>query len=105
MGNTSCEDEIEDEATKIYLKEEDSLDNIVNLLILDSLEDFLEVEASDAVARHAAEITRASITDGTRGGHIRYAEFRCQSKGIQAEELRTSQMKNNQGLHCIPLAS
>lgn len=56
---------------KIYLEEEDSLTDHIDALLTESLEDFPEDDTSDTAARHAAEIMRANITDGTRGGHIR----------------------------------
>jgi hypothetical protein len=56
---------------KIYLEEEDSLADHIGMLVSESLEDFPEDDTSDSAARHAAEIAHASITDGTRGGHIR----------------------------------
>lgn len=57
----------------IYQEDEDSLlTEQVNQLIVESLEDFPEDDASDAAACHAAQISRAYITDKTRGGHIRY---------------------------------
>jgi len=59
------------EALKIYLEEEDSLDDHVDTLLAESLEDFPEDDICDSAARHAAEITRACITESTRVGHIR----------------------------------
>jgi hypothetical protein len=57
---------------KIYLEEEDSLTDHIDTLLTESLEDFPDDDdTSDSAARHAAEITRANITDGTRGGHVR----------------------------------
>ena len=57
---------------KIYLEEEDSLTDHIDMLLTESLEDFPEDnDTSDSAARHAAEITRANITDGTRSGHVR----------------------------------
>jgi hypothetical protein len=69
--SAECLRQIGEEALKIYLEEEDSLAEHIDALIAKSLEDFPEDDTSDSAARHAAEITRASITDGTRGGHIR----------------------------------
>ena len=56
---------------KIYLEEEDSLVDHIDTLLSESLDDFPEDDTSDSAARHAAEITCANITNGTRGGHIR----------------------------------
>jgi hypothetical protein len=69
--SAECLWQIGEEALKIYLEEEDSLTEHIDALIANSIEDFPEDDTSDLAARHAAEITRASITDGTRGGHIR----------------------------------
>lgn len=63
--------QIAEEARKLYLEEEDSLSDHIDVLITQSLDDFPDEETMDSAARDAAEITRASITDGTRGGHIR----------------------------------
>ena len=70
-ADLNCLWQIGEEALKIYLEEEDSLTEHIDALIAKSLEDFPDDDTSDSAARHAAEITRASITDGTRGGHIR----------------------------------
>lgn len=56
---------------QLYLEEEDSLGNYISKLITESIEDFPEEGDIDPASRHAAEITRASITDGTRTGHMR----------------------------------
>ena len=56
---------------KIYLEEEDSLMDHIDTLLSESLDDFPEDDTSDSAARHAAEIMRANITNGTWGGHIR----------------------------------
>ena len=51
-------------ALQLYL-EEDSLAEYITTLISESVEDFPEEDGADPAAQHAAEITQASITDGT----------------------------------------
>ncbi|KAF8230492.1 hypothetical protein L208DRAFT_1423829 [Tricholoma matsutake] len=63
MAIETLDDEVGEEAVKIYLEEEDSLTDHINMLLTESLEDFPEDDTSDSVAQHAAEITCANITD------------------------------------------
>ena len=73
-------EQIAKEVLQLYLEEEDSLAEYITTLISDSLDDFPDEEDStDPAARHAAEIMRASITDGTRSGHIRWPRFLCRA--------------------------
>ncbi|KAF8233214.1 hypothetical protein L208DRAFT_1377382 [Tricholoma matsutake] len=63
MAIETLDDEVGEEAVKIYLEEEDSLTDHIDALLTESLEDFPEDDTSDSAARHAAEITCANITD------------------------------------------
>ncbi|KAG6824094.1 hypothetical protein H0H92_008018, partial [Tricholoma furcatifolium] len=63
--------QLSEEALKIHLEDEDSLTDVIDTLITESLQDFPEVNlAFDPAARHAAEIARANITDCTCFRHI-----------------------------------
>lgn len=53
------------------LEDADSLLEHVQDLVTQSLDDFPEDQLDDDAARYAAQMTRASITDGTRTGHLR----------------------------------
>ncbi|TFY81507.1 hypothetical protein EWM64_g2501 [Hericium alpestre] len=64
------EEEIADEEHKIELEEYDSLLENIDSLVADSLNDFPDDDNSE-LAVQAASIARASITEGTRTGHMR----------------------------------
>ncbi|KAJ6568028.1 hypothetical protein DFH09DRAFT_845682, partial [Mycena vulgaris] len=53
------------------LEDADSLLEHVQDLVAQSMDDFPEDEIDDDAARYAAKMTKASITDGTRTGHLR----------------------------------
>lgn len=56
---------------RLELEEADSFIDTIEELVKDCLEDFPDEEDND-ISREAAALARASITDGTRGGHERY---------------------------------
>ncbi|KDQ22200.1 hypothetical protein PLEOSDRAFT_1109321 [Pleurotus ostreatus PC15] len=63
--------EVDEEVLRLYLEEEDSLEDQIDVLVAESMEDFPEADDVDKEARYAASIARACITDNTRAGHIR----------------------------------
>ncbi|KAJ7164608.1 hypothetical protein C8R43DRAFT_1166537 [Mycena crocata] len=71
MKQPPTEEELSEEALKLWLEEEDSLAHQVDALIKEALEDFPEEDDLDEAAKYAAEIARAVITDKTRYGHLR----------------------------------
>ncbi|KAJ6603241.1 hypothetical protein DFH09DRAFT_810307, partial [Mycena vulgaris] len=53
------------------LEDADSLLEHVQDLVSQSLDDFPDDQLDDEAAKYAAKMTKASITDGTRNGHLR----------------------------------
>lgn len=74
---------------------------MVDSLISESLEDFPEADSLDSAARHAAELTRANITDGTRGGHLRCVLRFSQARVPNKNKLLLLGCQNYPGLYCI----
>ncbi|KAK7029315.1 hypothetical protein R3P38DRAFT_3314741 [Favolaschia claudopus] len=60
-----------DEQVKYYLEDADSLLLHVQDLVTQHLDEFPEDQLDDEPARYAAKMTKASVTDGTRDGHLR----------------------------------
>ncbi|KAJ7171864.1 hypothetical protein C8R43DRAFT_1146423 [Mycena crocata] len=71
MKAVPTEDELTEEALKLYLEEEDSLAEQIDGLISESLQDFPDEDERDEASKYAAKIARAVITDKTRYGHLR----------------------------------
>ncbi|KAJ6475876.1 hypothetical protein DFH09DRAFT_1109083 [Mycena vulgaris] len=67
--NAPTDTQIEEEMCVLDLEDADSLLEHVQDLVAQSMDDFPE---DDDAARYAAKMTKASITDGTRTGHLRY---------------------------------
>ncbi|KAJ7210308.1 hypothetical protein C8J57DRAFT_1257224 [Mycena rebaudengoi] len=63
--------EIEDELCLLDLEDADSLLENVHDLVFSAKDDFPDDGVNDEAARYAAKMTKASITDGTRTGHLR----------------------------------
>jgi hypothetical protein len=63
--------QIEEELCTLDLEDADSLLEHVQDLISQHLDEFPDDGIDDEVARYAAKIAKASITDGTRTGHLR----------------------------------
>ncbi|KAJ7254549.1 hypothetical protein C8J57DRAFT_1236789 [Mycena rebaudengoi] len=63
--------EIEDELCLLDLEDADSLLENVHDLVFSAMDDFPDDGVNDEAARYAAKMTKASITDGTRTGHLR----------------------------------
>ncbi|KAJ7240214.1 hypothetical protein C8J57DRAFT_1245432 [Mycena rebaudengoi] len=63
-GDSVTDKEIEDELCLLDLEDADSLLEI-------AMDDFPDDGVNDEAARYAAKMTKASITDGTRTGHLR----------------------------------
>lgn len=53
------------------LEDADSLLEHVQDLVTESMNDFPDDQINDDAAKYAAKMTKASITDGTRSGHLR----------------------------------
>ncbi|KAJ6607836.1 hypothetical protein B0H10DRAFT_2227388 [Mycena sp. CBHHK59/15] len=70
MKKVPTEDELSEEALKLWLEEEDSLAHQIDALISESMQDFPDEDDLDEAAKYAAEIVRAVITDRTRFGHL-----------------------------------
>ncbi|KAK7012433.1 hypothetical protein R3P38DRAFT_3588217 [Favolaschia claudopus] len=64
------DEEIEEELCLLDLEDADSLLEHVQDLISQNLDDFPEDQINDEAARYAAKMTKASITEGTRNGHV-----------------------------------
>ncbi|KAJ7810099.1 hypothetical protein B0H14DRAFT_2607608 [Mycena olivaceomarginata] len=67
----ATEEEIEEELCTLDLEDADSLLEHVQDLISQHLDEFPDDGVDDEVARYAAKMAKASITDGTRTGHLR----------------------------------
>ncbi|KAJ7792817.1 hypothetical protein B0H14DRAFT_2623484 [Mycena olivaceomarginata] len=67
----ATEEEIEEELCTLDLEDADSLLEHVQDLISQHLDEFPDDGIDDEVARYAAKMAKASITDGTRTGHLR----------------------------------
>ncbi|KAK7002509.1 hypothetical protein R3P38DRAFT_3404789 [Favolaschia claudopus] len=65
------DEEVEDELCLLDLEDADSLLEHVQDLISQHLDEFPEDQIDDDAARYAARMTKASITEGTRNGHVR----------------------------------
>ncbi|KAK7026618.1 hypothetical protein R3P38DRAFT_3315628 [Favolaschia claudopus] len=65
------DEEVEEELCLLDLEDADSLLLHVEDLISQHLDEFPEDQVDDDAARYAAKMTKASITDGTRDGHLR----------------------------------
>ncbi|KAK6983889.1 hypothetical protein R3P38DRAFT_3457862 [Favolaschia claudopus] len=65
------DEEVEEELCLLDLEDADSLLFHVEELISQHLDEFPEDQVDDDAARYAAKMTKASITDGTRDGHLR----------------------------------
>ncbi|KAJ7882606.1 hypothetical protein B0H14DRAFT_2565293 [Mycena olivaceomarginata] len=63
--------QIEEELCTLDLEDADSLLEHVQDLISQHLDEFPDDGVDDEVARYAAKMAKASITDGTRTGHLR----------------------------------
>ncbi|KAK7006580.1 hypothetical protein R3P38DRAFT_3325946 [Favolaschia claudopus] len=63
--------EVEEELCLLDLEDADSLLEHVQDLISQHLDEFPEDQIDDEATRYAAKMTKASITDGTRNGHVR----------------------------------
>ncbi|KAK7034117.1 hypothetical protein R3P38DRAFT_2772226 [Favolaschia claudopus] len=63
--------EVEDELCLLDLEDADSLLEHVQDLISQNLDDFPEDQIDDEAARFASRMSKASITEGTRNGHVR----------------------------------
>ncbi|KAJ6615820.1 hypothetical protein B0H10DRAFT_1949565 [Mycena sp. CBHHK59/15] len=62
--------QIEDELCLLDLEDADSLLGQIQDLITQSIDDFPEEKVNDDAAKYATQMTRASITDQTRAGHM-----------------------------------
>ncbi|KAJ7759944.1 hypothetical protein B0H16DRAFT_1720159 [Mycena metata] len=65
------DEEIEKELCMLDLEDADSLLKHVQDLVALNFDDFPDDQVDDEAARYAARMTKASITDGTRTGHLR----------------------------------
>ncbi|KAK7005438.1 hypothetical protein R3P38DRAFT_3604647 [Favolaschia claudopus] len=65
------DEQLEDELCLLDLEDADSLLLHVQDLVSQHLDEFPEDQIDDDAARYAAKMTKASITDGTRDGHLR----------------------------------
>ncbi|KAK6980501.1 hypothetical protein R3P38DRAFT_3466418 [Favolaschia claudopus] len=65
------DEEVEEELCLLDLEDADSLLLHVEDLISQHLDEFPEDRVDDDAARYAVQMTKASITDGTRDGHLR----------------------------------
>ncbi|KAK7029069.1 hypothetical protein R3P38DRAFT_2775660 [Favolaschia claudopus] len=63
--------EVEEELCLLDLEDADSLLEHVQDLISQHLDEFPEDQIDDEATRYAAKMTKTSITDGTRNGHVR----------------------------------
>lgn len=78
MADANCQ--IADEEVTLHLEDYDSMQEQLEALLNDHLGEFPDDDKSE-VASHAAEITRAHITDDTRKGHSRCVlTFRSQQQ-------------------------
>ncbi|KAK6978265.1 hypothetical protein R3P38DRAFT_3411222 [Favolaschia claudopus] len=65
------DEQVADELCLLDLEDADSLLLHVQDLVTQHLDEFPEDQLDDEAARYAAKMTKASITDGTRDGHLR----------------------------------
>ncbi|KAJ7628601.1 hypothetical protein FB45DRAFT_1079705 [Roridomyces roridus] len=67
----ATEEEVDEELCLLDLEDADSLLEHAQDLVAQHFDEFPEDTVDDDAARYAAEMTKASITDGTRNGHLR----------------------------------
>lgn len=65
--------QIAQEELKLHLEDSDSMMEHLDMLVNECTVDFPDDDNS-AVAEYAARIARASITEQTRGGHLRFVD-------------------------------
>ncbi|KAJ7141971.1 hypothetical protein C8R46DRAFT_1046516 [Mycena filopes] len=71
VGSPPSDAQIEEELCLLDLEDADSLLEHVQDLISLNFDDFPDDQVDDEASRYAAKMAKASITDGTRTGHLR----------------------------------